>query len=179
MPTYEVVYGGSVLEQVLQGVARNLLVGWLAVAAVACSRGGGPGDTRSVAESFIAALDRGDPNRFVAVLPPEDRLGAAFDCGRADTLRATIQRRREDARSDLEARKAAGLRVKLTDFQPSEPSELGVGDVFHGCTVKTVVGVQRAKVTFTLSRGGRADDVQESWTFVRFDAGGPWYYMKL
>ncbi|MBL8785172.1 MAG: hypothetical protein JNJ59_09745 [Deltaproteobacteria bacterium] len=166
-------------EKVLQGVARNLLVSGLAAGAMGCSGGGKPGDTRAVAESFITALDRGDPNRFVAVLPPEDRLGTAFDCGRADTLRATIQRRREDARSDLEARKAAGLRVKLTDFQPSEPSELGVGDVFHGCTVKASVGVQRAKVTFTLSRGGRADDVQETWTFVRFEPGGPWYYMKL
>jgi len=153
-----------VFVKVLQGVARNLLVGGLAAGAMGCSGGGKPGDTRAVAESFITALDRGDPNRFVAVLPPEDRLGTAFDCGRADTLRATIQRRREDARSDFQAR---------------EPADLRVGDVFHGCTVKASVGVQRAKVTFTLSRGGRADDVQETWTFVRFEPGGPWYYMKL
>jgi len=168
-----------VFIQVLQGVAKNVLVGWLAMGEVGCAGGGTPGDTRTVVESVITALDRGDPNRFVSALPPEDRLGATFECGRNDSLRAAIRRRREDARGDLEARKAAGLRVKLADFEPGEPGELAVGDVFHGCTVKAAVGVQRAKVTFTLSRGGRADDVQENWTFVRFDPGGPWYYMKL
>jgi len=144
-------------------------------------RGGEPTATpRSVAETVVAALDRGDRQRFVAVLPTEDKLGEFFDCGRVDTLRAGLRRRLDDVPAEFEARKKANFRVRLVAFDGpgSESEELVPGDVFHGCSARASVAVHRSRVTLSRTRGGRLEETQETWTFLQFEPEGPWFYGK-
>lgn len=135
----------------------------------------------TVAETVVAAFDQGDVERFLAVLPSEESLGRAFDCGRADTLRAALRRRLDELRSEFDSRKQANFRMRLLAFDEpgSETLELAPGDVFQGCTARTALTVHRARVSIARKRGGRNDDSHETWTFMRFDADGPWYYGKF
>jgi hypothetical protein len=133
-----------------------------------------------VAATVVRALDRGQPEAFLAVLPPDEALEETFDCGHGDTLRGVFQRKRDEARAELAARRAAGHRVKLHVFdgEGSATDELGVGDLFEGCTVKRPVTVHRARVSVSLSKGGRADRDLETWNFLQFEPEGPWYFAR-
>lgn len=153
---------------------------WL-FALVSCSSPAASNTPRAVADQVITALDKGDASAFLAVLPAEAELTHAFDCGRNDTLRNALQRRREDAPAEFAARRQAGHRVRLVQFDKAGSStvELVPGDVFQGCTVLTPVTVHRSLVELSLSKSGRMDLDQETWTFVRFTADGPWSYVRL
>lgn len=136
---------------------------------------------RTVADVVVKALDQGDVPGFLAVLPSEDQLGEAFDCGHADTLRAALRRRLDDLRAELEARREAHFRTRISawDEAGSETVELAPGDVFQGCAARAAVTVHRSRLTLTRTRGGRNDNARETWTFLRFEPDGPWYYGKL
>lgn len=161
-----------------QFVARRLLV-VLPCFLLAC-KGEPTATPRSVAETVVAALDKGDVRRFVAVLPTEDKLGETFDCGRADSLRAALRRRLDDVPAEFEARKKANFRVRLVAFdgEGSESAELAPGDVFHGCTARVAVSMHRSRVTLSRTRGGQNEETQETWTFLQFEPDGPWFYGK-
>lgn len=148
--------------------------------ATAC-RGQPTATPRSVADAVVSALDKGDVRRFMAVLPPTDLLGDAFDCGRADSLRAALQRRLDDVPAEFEARRQANFRMRLVAFDEtgSDTAELAEGDVFHGCTARRALTVHRSKLRLTRTRGGLNEEVSEVWTFLRFEPEGPWYYGKL
>ncbi len=162
------------------GLGKRLALGMAAVALLSGCRGEPTATPRSVAETVVAALDKGDVARFLAVLPTEDRLGEVFDCGRADTLRAALRRRLDDVPAEFEARKRANFRVRLIAFDGpgSESVELAPGDVFHGCTARVAVAVHRSRVTVSRTRGGRLEETDETWTFLQFDPEGPWSYGK-
>lgn len=146
-----------------------------------CHAGAPTDSPRSVAEAVVVAFDTGDVARFMSVLPSEDQLGAAFDCGRADTLRAALRRRLDDIHGEFEARRMANFRMRLVafDLEGTETSALGIGDVYQGCTVRAPITVHRSRVSLSRKRGGRNDDSTDTWTFVRFEPDGPWYYGKF
>lgn len=118
---------------------------------------------------------------FLEVLPPLDALGAAFDCGRADSLRAALRRRLDEIRAEFEARRKANFRVRLVDFDlpGSTTAELTPGDVFQTCTVRHPLTVHSARVALSRHRSGRIEDTTETWSFLRFEPEGPWYYGKF
>lgn len=146
-----------------------------------CGSGAPTGSPRSVAESVVGALDTGDVRRFMAVLPTEDQLGAAFDCGKADTLRAALRRRLDDIHSEFEARRMANFRMRLVSFDRdgSQTTTLTPGDVFRGCVARTPVTLHTSHVSVARKRGGRNDDTDETWPFLRFEPDGPWYFGKF
>lgn len=160
------------------GIWRVILA---ALVLMGCNAGAPSGSPRAVAETVVGAFDTGDVARFMSVLPSEDQLGAAFDCGRADTLRAALRRRLDDIQSEFEARRMANFRMRLLafDLDGSETSALGSGDVYQGCTVRAPVTVHRSRVSLSRKRGGRNDDSTDTWTFLRFEPEGPWYYGKF
>lgn len=153
---------------------------WL-LALVSCSSPPDTSTPRAVADRVVTSLDRGDAAEFLTVLPAEADLAKTFDCGRNDTLRNSLQRRREDAPAEFAARRQAGHRVRLVQFDKagSTTVEMVPGDVFQGCTVLTPVTVHRSRVELSLSKSGRMDVDQETWTFVRFSAEGPWSFVRL
>lgn len=158
--------------------------GWLGVSvllALTACRGQPTATPRSVADAVVSALDKGDARRFAAVLPPTDQLGDAFDCGRADSLRAALQRRLDDVPAEFEARRQANFRMRLVAFDEtgSDTTDLAEGDVFHGCTARHALTVHRSKLRLSRTRGGLNEEVAEVWTFLRFEPEGPWYYGKL
>jgi len=169
----------SLFDARLWATAR--LAALAAVALLAGCRDDPTATPRSVAENVVGALDRGDVRRFLAVLPPVDRLGEAFDCGHTDGLRAALRRRLDDVPAEFEARRQANFRVRLLTFDDagSETEELAPGDVFHGCTARINLTVHRSQVRLSRMRGGRVEEVQESWTFLRFEPAGPWFYGKF
>lgn len=148
---------------------------------VACASPADMNTPRAVAERVAAALDRGDAGGFLAMLPADGDLERTFDCGRGDNLRAAVQRRREDAPAEFAARRQAGHRVRLVQFdQPgTQTVELLPGDVFHGCTVRQAVKVHRSRVELSLSKSGRMDLDQETWVFLRFTPDGPWNFARF
>jgi hypothetical protein len=163
-------------------VGALLPLWWLpAVALIACSSGAPNESPRSVAETVTSALDEGDVQRFLEVLPPEDKLGEAFDCGRSDSLRAALRRRLDELRAEFEARRKANFKVRLVafDLAGSTTAELAPGDVFQGCTARHPLTLHSARVSLSRQRAGRIDDTTETWSFLRFEPNGPWYYGKL
>lgn len=172
--------GGVAAEPRAGAAKRAIRRACLAALLVACAS---PPNTspRSVADAVIKALDQGDVQRFLAVLPTEDQLGEAFDCGHADTLRAALRRRLDDLRAELEARREAHFRTRLLgwDEDGSETVELEPGDVFMGCAARVPLTVHRSRLTLQRTRGGRNDNARETWTFLRFESDGPWYFGKL
>ncbi len=156
-------------------------LGLCVLLALAACRGQPTATPRSVADAVVSALDKGDARRFTAVLPPTDLLSDAFDCGRADTLRAALQRRLDDVPAEFEARRQANFRMRLVAFDEagSETASLAIGDVFHGCTARRAVTLHRSKLRLSRTRGGRNEEVAEVWTFLRFEPDGPWYYAKF
>lgn len=172
--------GLSYESAVTHNVRPSFLVSWL-LALVSCSSPSASNTPRAVADQVVAALDKGDAAAFLAVLPAETELTRTFDCGRNDTLRNALQRRREDAPAEFAARRQAGHRVRLMQFDKAGTTtvELAPGDVFQGCNVLTSVTVHRSRVELSLSKSGRMDLDQETWTFVRFTVDGPWSYVRL
>ena len=136
---------------------------------------------RAVATLVVSALDKGDAAAFMGVLPTDSQLESTFDCGRTNQLLAALQRRREDAPAEFAARRQAGHRVRLVQFDRpgSATTTLEVGDVFHGCAARVPVTVHRSRIELSLSKAGRIDVDTETWTFLRFTPEGPWYFAKL
>ncbi len=155
---------------------------WILLSALGACAGEPPtASPRAVTEAVVAALDEGDVARFLEVLPPEEALGEAFDCGRADTLRAALRRRLDEVRAEFEARRQANFRMRLVAFdgEGSATIDLATGDVFQGCTVRKPLTVHRSRVSLSRQRAGRVEDTAETWVFLRFAPRGPWYYGKL
>lgn len=146
----------------------------------ACGQAADLRSPRAVAERLVAALDEGDATAFVELLPPDPLIAEAFDCGRTDHLRAAFQRRREDAPAEFAARRHAGHRVRLVQFDApgSTTTPLELGDVFQGCAARRPLTLHRARVELSLSKAGRMDIDSETWLFLRFTAEGPWYFAK-
>ncbi len=167
---------GRFMRALCGGVIGALLGG----GALGCGAQADPSTPEGVARAVVTALDRGMPEALLAVLPPDEALAASFDCGPTDHLRAAFQRRREDARAELAARRAAGHRVKLLSFDDpgSATSELAVGEDYEGCRVTRPVTIHRARLQLSLSKSGRADKDGETWIFFRFEPDGPWYFGK-
>lgn len=165
----------------LLAALSTCIVGGLTGYLMACGSVPDTSSPRAVAERVAGALDRGDAAAFLAMLPADTDLERTFDCGRADNLRAALQRRREDAPAEFAARRQAGHKVRLVKFdQPGTQSvELLPGDVFHGCTVRQAVKVHRSRVELSLSKSGRMDLDQETWVFLRFTPDGPWTFARF
>jgi len=160
----------------------RVLAAWVTLVGLTSCHGTAPTDSpRAVADTVVGALDQGDVQRFLSVLPAEAQLGQAFDCGHSDTLRTALRRRLDDLRSELEARRNANFRMRLLAFDEpgSETTELAPGDVFQGCTVRTAVVVHRSRVALSRKRAGRNEDTRELWTFLRFERDGAWFYGKF
>jgi hypothetical protein len=153
----------------------------LSFVTVGCSSPSDTSSPRAVAERVVAALDKGDAGAFLAVLPNDTDLERTFDCSRGNSLRGALQRRREDAPAEFAARLHAGHRVRLMRFdQPGTSTvELVPGDTYQGCSVLQSVMVHRSRVELSLSKSGRMDLDQETWTFLRFSADGPWTFARL
>ncbi len=166
----------SVAKVLLGAVTGALLWGL----AQGCANGLDQSSPESVARLFVHAVDRGQVEELLAILPPDESLGVTFNCGHANTLRSIFSRKRDEARAELAARKAAGHRMKLHSFdgEGSKTGELVAGDIFEGCTVLRPVTVHRSKVIASLAKGGWADRDTETWTFLRFEPEGPWYFAK-
>lgn len=165
----------------LLAALSTCIAGGLLASLAACASPADTSTPRAVAERVVAALDRGDAASFLANLPTDTDLERTFDCGRANSLLAATQRRREDAPAEFAARRQAGHKVRLVQFdQPGTQSvELLPGDVFHGCTVRQAVKVHRSRVELSLSKSGRMDLDQETWVFLRFTPDGPWTFARF
>lgn len=170
--------GDAVARSTVLALGSLLAVALLA--ANACGQAADLRSPRAVAERLVAALDEGDATAFVELLPPDPLIAEAFDCGRTDHLRAAFQRRREDAPAEFAARRHAGHRVRLLQFDApgSTTTPLELGDVFQGCAAKRPLTLHRARVELSLSKAGRMDIDTETWLFLRFTAEGPWYFAK-
>jgi len=136
---------------------------------------------QTVAEAVVGAFDTGDVERFLAVLPSEQQLGDAFDCGRTDTLRAALRRRLDDIRTEFDSRKKANFRMRLLEFDEpgSETLELVPGDIYQSCSARVPLTIHRSRVSISRKRGGRNDDSHDTWAFLRFAPDGPWYFGKF
>jgi hypothetical protein len=175
-----VPYEGGVTPKHLMSPGLAV-VGMFIVALMGC---GSPPDNatpRAVAERVVAALDAGDAGAFLDTLPSDADLERTFDCSRGNSLRGALQRRREDAPAEFAARRHAGHRVRLVRFDQAGTTsvELVPGDSFQGCTVLKAVMAHRSRVELSLSKSGRMDFDQETWTFLRFSADGPWTFARL
>jgi hypothetical protein len=167
-------------REVARRLGSPLIGALLSVLTASCANGLDQSSPEGVARLFVHAIDRGRVDEFLAILPPDEKLASSFDCGHADTLKSVFMRKRDEARAELAARKAAGHQMRLHRFdgEGSKTTELSQGDLFEGCTVLRPLTVHRSKVTASLAKGGSADRDTETWTFLRFEPEGPWYFAR-
>jgi hypothetical protein len=154
----------------------------LVTGVVGCGKGGTAGpppktDTpRAVADGIMQAFKDRSAAEAVALLPTEDQLKAAFDCPQVlDRLKS----RKDSADKDF-AQAPKDMTIELGGFDKfgTEDKLIKAGQDWDGCKVNAPVTVHTSKLVLRMTKDGKTDFDNETWTFLKFGDEEKWYYFK-
>jgi hypothetical protein len=161
---------------------QRLGMALVVVCVVGCDKGGSKGpapkiDTpRGVADGIMQAFKDRSAAEAVALLPSEDQLKQTFDCPQ---MLDRLKQRKDSADKDFtQAPKDMTIELGAFDKFGTEEKLYKVNQEVDGCKVKAPVTVHTSKLELRMTKDGKTDFDNETWTFLKFGDEEKWYYFK-